>query len=286
VAAWLVLLVGIVAAFVAAAQPSDSFRFALIGDRTGEHVPGVYEEVWKETAAENPAFVLSVGDTIEGLNEGSAESQWREIEQFLTNWKRFPLYLTPGNHDIWSPRSEQLFVKYAGHSPHYSFDYGPAHFTILDNSRSDEMPAAELAFLNADLTQHDRQPLKFIVSHRPSWILKTMLDDPDFELQRIAKKHGARWVVAGHIHELLHTDLDGIRYVSMQSAGGHLRGAGKYEDGWFFGYTIVDVKAGHATFGVHELNAPFGKGRTTSLDGWGKAGLITPAGITGKPARQ
>ena len=62
--------------------------------------------------------------------------------------------------------------------------------------------------------------------------------------------------------------MDGITYVSMQSAGGHLRGAGKYEDGWFFGYTIVDVQNGKPVFHIHEL-----KGRTTSLDEWGKAGL-------------
>jgi 3',5'-cyclic-AMP phosphodiesterase len=261
-----------------AAQPSDSFRFAIIGDRTGEHVAGVYEEVWKEAAADKPAFAVSVGDTIEGLNDATAEIQWREIEQFLSKWKSFPLYLVPGNHDIWSAGSEQLFTKNAGHQPHYSFDYGPAHFTVLDNSRADDMPPSELAFLDADLTEHDKQPLKFIVSHRPSWIIKTMLDDPDFELHRIAKKHGARWVIAGHIHELLHADVDGVTYVSMQSAGGHLRGAGKYENGWFFGYTIVDVKGSDVEFHVHELNEPFGKGRTTSLDDWGKAGIRQNSG--------
>jgi hypothetical protein len=56
------------------APPSDSFRFAILGDRTGEAQPGVYEQVWKEVAAENPAFVLSVGDTIQGMNDRSAEA--------------------------------------------------------------------------------------------------------------------------------------------------------------------------------------------------------------------
>jgi 3',5'-cyclic-AMP phosphodiesterase len=265
---WFGALAPALFALIAAAQQNQPFRFAIIGDRTGEHADGVYEEVWKEVAAQNPAFVLTVGDTIEGLNDAAADSQWRQVEQLLSAWKRFPLYLTPGNHDIWSAQSEQLFTKYAGHPPHYGFDYGPAHFTVLDNSRSDEMPAAELSFLDADLTQHEKQPLKFIVSHRPSWILKAMLDDPDFDLHRIAKKHGVRWVIAGHIHELLHVELDGITYLSVQSAGGHLRGAGRYEDGWFFGYTIVDVEKEKPAFHIHEL-----KGRTTSLDDWGKAGL-------------
>src|SRR5690242_7902200 len=107
------------------------FPFVILGDRTGEAVPGVYEQVWREAAAENPAFVVSVGDTIQGLNDATAEREWR----ILNSYKQFPLYLAPGNHDIWSAESERLFRKYASHAPHYSFDYHQAHFTILDNSR-------------------------------------------------------------------------------------------------------------------------------------------------------
>ena len=54
---------------------TDSFRFAILGDRTGEAQRGVYEQVWKEVAAESPAFVMSVGDTIEGMNDASAEAE-------------------------------------------------------------------------------------------------------------------------------------------------------------------------------------------------------------------
>jgi hypothetical protein len=175
---------------------------------------------------------------------------------------------------VWSAESARLYEKYSGHATHYSFDAGDAHFTILDNSRTDELTAAELAFLEADLKQHEKQPVKFVVSHRPSWILKVVLNDPDFELHRIAKKYGVRYVIAGHVHEMLHADLDGITYISMPSAGGHLRGEGKYGDGWFFGYTVVDLRGGEATFRIQEIGAPFGKGRSTDLPAWGKAGLL------------
>ena len=131
----------------AAAQEPDSFRFVVLGDRTGEAQPGVYERVWKDAAAEGPAFVVSVGDTIQGLNDETADAEWQQAEKILSSWKRFPLYLAPGNHDIWSALSEKLFRKYSGHAPHYSFDYRQAHFTVLDNSRSDQLSAAELTFL-------------------------------------------------------------------------------------------------------------------------------------------
>ena len=136
-----------------AATQNDSFQFVILGDRTGETQPGVYERVWQEAAAENPALVLSVGDSIQGLNDATAETEWRQFQRILTPYRRFPLYLAPGNHDIWSARSETLFQKYAVHPPlsphsaHYSFDYSQAHFTILDNSRSDSLPPEELQFL-------------------------------------------------------------------------------------------------------------------------------------------
>lgn len=255
----------LIAAFLAWSLPAQTLRFALIGDRTGEHAPGVYERVWKAIAAEKPDFVLSVGDTIEGEHDATAESEWQEV---LKRLPALPLYLTPGNHDIWSPFSEELYRKYAKHDLHYGFDAGPAHFTILDNSRSDALSTSELAFLEADLKMHERQPVKFVIMHRPAWLLPAMLGDTSFPLHRIAKKYGVQYVIAGHLHEMLHAEMDGVHYISMASAGGHLRATGKYEDGWFFGYAIVEVTPSGAAFTIHELN-----GRTTTLGNWGKSGL-------------
>jgi predicted phosphodiesterase len=267
------------------APPSDSSRFAILGDRTGEAQPGVYEQVWKEVAAENPAFVLSVGDTIQGMNDRSAEAEWREAEQMLKPFRRYPLYLVPGNHDIWSAESERLFEKYATHPAHYSFDYGQAHFTVLDNSRSDELAAAELAFLETDLKAHAGQPLKIIVSHRPSWLVNVALRNPKFALHQLARRYGVQYVIAGHVHQMLHLALDGVTYVSMPSSGGHLRLSGAYEDGWFFGYAMVVVHGNSVDFRIQELGSPHGEGRTTKLTDWGMAGLVKSDRPKSTPAK-
>jgi Icc protein len=251
----------------------DSFRFVILGDRTGEARPGVYEQVWREAAAEDPAFILSVGDTIQGLNDATAETEWQEVQKILAPYKRFTLYLTPGNHDIWSERSESLYRKYSAHPPHYSFDHGPAHFTVLDNSRSDELSPEEISFLETDLDEHAKQPVKFIVSHRPSWLIPAAFANRDFALHRIAKKYGVGYVIAGHVHQLLHIDLDGVTYLSVASSGGHLRASEKYEDGWFFGQTLVEVNGTAASFQIKELKAPHGQGRITSPKDWGMLGL-------------
>jgi len=229
--------------------------------------------VWSEIAAEQPSFVISVGDTIQGLNDENAEAQWRQIDQLLMPYRRYALYLAPGNHDIWSAKSEQLFKQHA-RGPHYSFDYGQAHFTILDNSRTEELSDQELLFLEADLKAHRAQPLKFVITHRPSWLFNVALQNPNFALHQLAKRYGVQYVIAGHVHQMMHFALDGVTYVSMASSGGRLRSSEAYDDGWFFAHALVQVDGQNVTFEIREAGPPHGKARVTNLAEWGMRGLI------------
>jgi 3',5'-cyclic AMP phosphodiesterase CpdA len=266
-------LFALAAAQISPKERADSFHFVIVGDRTGEATPGVFERVLKEATATDPAFILTVGDSIEGMHDATADAQWLEIDRMLAPYKRFPIYLTPGNHDIWNERSAALFRKHSGHETHYSFDYGRAHFTVLDNSRTETYTPDEIAFLIDDLKAHAAQPLKFIISHKPAWAVPVMMNSPNFELHRIAKRFGVRYVIAGHIHAMLQGEVDGVTYISAPSAGGNLRSTKRYEDGWFYGFMQVDATADSANILVKELGEPFGRGRSTALAGWGRTGL-------------
>ena len=259
-----------------AAAPSheNTFHFALQGDRTGESQPGVYEEAWREAAAENPAFVLTVGDTIQGLDDKAINAEWQRVMQLLKPYRRFPLFLTPGNHDVWDTASASAFEKYSHHPLRYSFDWQQAHFTVLNDSESDTLAPEELAFLGKDLEEHRAQPVKCIISHRPAWLFQVVLGDTHFPLHQLALKYGVKYVIAGHIHQMLRFNLDGITYLSMASSGGHLRNDKSYEHGWFFQHTDVTVDNAGAYFKIEELKPPFGQGRVTSPATWGSAGLM------------
>jgi DNA repair exonuclease SbcCD nuclease subunit len=269
-----ILFAALVLAALAQSPAPSAFHFVLLGDRTGEVQPGIWEQVWKQAAAEKPAFVLGVGDTIQGTDDATADAQWQEAKHTLDPYTRIPLYLAPGNHDVWSPASEKLFEKYTGHPLHYSFDFGGAHFTVLDNSRSDDLSASEMAFLESDLARHRSQPAKFVVSHRPSWLVNVAMQHPNFELHQFAVKYGVQYYIAGHVHQMVQLPLGGVTYFCAPSAGGHLRASEKYEDGWFFGYTLVTVEGSAVKFEIKELGPPYGKGRVTSLTDWGLLGLI------------
>ncbi len=262
------------AAFLFAQQPTPPLRFVVLGDRTGETVPGIYEAVWKEIAATKPAFVVGIGDSIQGLVDTSAEKEWVELEKILEPFGNIPYFPAPGNHDVWSEASARLYQKHSGRALHYGFDQGPVHFTVLDNSLSDALAPGEISFLEEDLKAHQAQPVKFILSHRPSWILNAVLRNPGFPQHQLALKYGVKYVIAGHVHQMIHSTLEDVEYVSVPSAGGHLRASGKYEDGWFFGFILATVKGTDVQFEIHELPAPNGEGRVTALADWGVLGLL------------
>ena len=129
---WTASCIFILAGFLISATRTQTFKFVLLGDRTGEAQPGVYEQIWSEIARENPSFVLSGGDTIQGGNDNTARQEWKAAFSMLAPYRSIPFYLVPGNHDVWSPLSESLFRQFAHRSVHYSFDYEQLHVTVLE----------------------------------------------------------------------------------------------------------------------------------------------------------
>lgn len=256
------------AAMVAAAgSTQNDFRFCILGDRTGDAQPGVYEQTWRELNALHPDFVINVGDTIQGGNDVTAASEWRALRPM---WDRYgyKMYFTPGNHDIWSEASRVTYEEQTRHPAFYSFNYQDAHFTVLDNSQAPDFSIGlsddQMQFLARDLAQNrDRDP-KFVFFHKPFWLIPVKFQSSHFAFHQLIKKYGVHYVVSGHGHEYVSAVDDGVTYLEAPSSGGKLKGRG-FEQGWFYGQVLVVVKGANAAITVNELGPPFGKGRTIQV---------------------
>ena len=237
----------------------------IVGDRTGTTAPGVYEAVWQAVARAQTAFVITIGDHIEGGRDAAAEAEWAAVAPV---WRAAgaPVWFVAGNHDLWSPASRRVYEKYTGRPATYSFDHGDAHFAVLDNAQSLAVPEAQLDWLEKDLSEHAGAAVKAVFFHQPGWVMPVMLGQTDFRLHRLAKRHGVAAVVSGHTHQYLRRESEGVTYFTVPSAGGHLRNGPDFANGWFYGYTLVDVAGGRLRLHIHELGPPHGQGRRKDSD--------------------
>ena len=218
-------------------------RFAVLGDRTGDHVPGVYGQIVAEIEWLKPEFVITVGDMIEGYTEDTSVliAEWEELLS-LVEPLSMPIYFIPGNHDITTDPLVGLYRLYVG-EPVYSFDYRNLHFAILDNSRwdsSEELPGEQIDWLIGDLTQHAEAAFTFVFIHKPFWYNTTALGKPD-TLHSLFRNYGVDAVFTGHFHRYFTGQYDGIIYTGIGSSGGGMR-PGPSELGYHFAWVTVDDK--------------------------------------------
>ena len=219
----------------------EKFQFAIIGDRTGGADQAVFERVIHEMKRLHAEFAINVGDLIEGYSddEEAVNREWDEVLGTLAMLD-CPLYFVPGNHDIWDEPSERIYRERTGAEPYYSFDYGEAHFVILDNStlRSwDDASEEMISWLKRDLEEHRESPLTFCFFHKPFWYDNFGEED---RLHDIFEEYGVDYVISGHYHHFSRASRDGIEYILIGSSGGSkgINEAG----GQIYGYALATVE--------------------------------------------
>jgi len=200
-------------------------RFAIIGDRTGEAQPGIYEQIVTEVARLKPDFVMTVGDMVEGPAPDSAtlEARWLEYNSIVEPLSA-PIHFTPGNNDLTTEDDVGAWIRHTGNLSYYSFDYEGLHFIILDNSRwvtVEEFPQEQINWLINDLEYHTDVRRTFVFFHIPFWY-RTVADDRHDTLHTIFARYGVDGVFTGHFHRYFTGEFDGIKYTGVGSSGGHI----------------------------------------------------------------
>lgn len=131
----------------------DTFRFAIVGDRTGGHRPGVFADAMRKLDLLRPDFVISVGDLIEGYTEDEAviHRQWDEVECRISSLST-PLFFIAGNHDISNGTMARIWREQRG-APYWSFVHRDVLLIGLSTEDPPYVPTAETLASTARLEQ-------------------------------------------------------------------------------------------------------------------------------------
>jgi calcineurin-like phosphoesterase family protein len=120
----------------------DRFQFAIIGDRTGQARPGVFERSLQAVNRLQPRFVFGVGDQIEGFasDRAALAAQWDEFESLIDEQLDSRFFYVVGNHDVYDELSSSVWSQRRG-AAYYSMRYKDVLFLVL----STEDPFVELS---------------------------------------------------------------------------------------------------------------------------------------------
>jgi predicted phosphodiesterase len=220
---FLAVLLILTATYAIAAKAEEiPVRFAVIGDRTGSCVPGIYEKIVAEVERMKPDFVITVGDHIEGYTDDTTllKKEWEEYKSLISPLT-MPIYFTPGNHDITNDTALPFYQRYIG-KPYYSFDYRGIHFIVLDNSRYDSiagMPKEQTEWIVNDLKKSRKATYTFVFVHKPFWFDYIAEGKTDL-WHSLFVYYGVDAVFAGHNHLYYSAKYDNISYTAVGSSGG------------------------------------------------------------------
>ena len=206
------------------------FDFVVVSDRTGGHREGVFGEAMKKVNLVQPAFVLSVGDLIEGYTEDRDEltGQWDEIAEMVAPLE-MPFFYAAGNHDMSNTVMSQFWKDRFGPS-YYSFTYKDVLFVVLNSELfgmvSDprrpvpgpESQDEQMRWLESVLSENMGRRYTFVIVHQPLW--DNAHTHPDWE--KVEQWLGSRpyTVFAGHFHAYTKHVRHDRRYITLATTGG------------------------------------------------------------------
>ncbi|MGY5853371.1 MAG: metallophosphoesterase [Candidatus Thorarchaeota archaeon] len=259
--------------------PNNTLNFYVLGDSQG-YQDGIGQVV--ESANNNlPDFIFHCGD----ITPFGQENQYADVLNTLRPLN-VPLFTTAGNHDI-RQGGDELYKKHFG-PLNYSFDFGLAHFVVLDTSSGD-IPEEALKWLESDLFATDLE-WKFIFTHIPPLDPRSgmnhTLTNPDTinHLIDILETTDTDAIFSGHIHMFNHSIINDVNYIITGGAGATLYASP--EEGGFHHYAEVVIEDSTLSFNTIPLEEPSFTRDMVVIRGYSEDVTLYLDDLTGLPATE
>jgi len=213
--------------FKTPAAPGATFDFVVFGDTRTRHelhrkITGAIEKLSLD-------FVIHTGDLV---TDGYDAAQWPvffDIERNLL--KKVAFYPVLGNHER---NSRQFYDFFNVTTPYYSFDWGSAHFALLNSdignvaistAAKDAFWNEQLRWLDEDLAKAQKAEFRFVVMHHPPMTAVKRRQGEDKAVAQtmpIFEKHKVQAVFCGHDHNYQRHIKNGVTYIITGGGGAPL----------------------------------------------------------------
>jgi serine/threonine-protein phosphatase CPPED1 len=205
------------------ANTPEVFHFAVVSDRTGGRRPGIFAKAIAQLNILRPAFVISVGDLIDGYTENEKEltDQWQDLDRQVRKLQ-MPFFYVAGNHDLSNALQEHQWKLRFGRR-HYHFVYRDVLFLMLN---ADDPPHSggklgpgQIDYARQVLANNPKVGWTIVVMHRPLWDEEEGRANGWGEVEK-ALTGRPYTVFVGHEHSYRKSVRKGMNYYQLATTGG------------------------------------------------------------------
>lgn len=207
---------------------AEKFHFIVVSDRTGGHRARIFSQAVEQINLLQPAFVVSVGDLIEGYSKDPAvlAAQWKEFQGYAHKLN-MPFFYVPGNHDVSNPVQADLWKERFG-KRYYHFLYKDVLFLAVNSDDPNEtgkegrISKEQVEYFEKVLKENSKVRWIFVCLHKPIWTQNNLDTNGWLDIEKALA--GRKYTVfAGHIHHYQKFVRQGMNYYQLATTGGGSR---------------------------------------------------------------
>jgi len=208
-------------------QGPDIFNFVVVSDRTGGHRPRIFSQAIEQINLLQPAFVVSVGDLIEGYTKDGVKlgTEWKEFQSYVCKLQ-MPFFYVAGNHDVSNDYMEKQWHERFGRR-YYHFVHRNVLFLMLcsdDPASSSEggISKEQSAYVSRALQENQGVRWTVVAIHKPLWNQSNVEKNGWLDVEKSLA--GRPYTVfAGHVHRYQKFVRQGMNYYQLATTGGGSR---------------------------------------------------------------
>lgn len=216
-----------------AAPPGDAVEVKFVAYGDTRSYPAKHDSVAARIIAHCTAdpdlqtLAISVGDLV---YNGDLETDWNTqffdplYPNIRTLLASMPYQSAMGNHE----RTGAGFTKYFPYpfvaARYWSFDYGPAHFAVVDQYTPYGPGSDQLLWLDNDLAS-TAKPWRFVYLHEPGWSAgggHSNETDVQTYIQPLCEAYCVAILFAGHNHYYARASVNGVEHITVGGGGAPL----------------------------------------------------------------